>query len=64
MSTQVKTGYPSIDKPWLEYYRNEEINTVLPSMSVYDYMRQCNCNNLHDVALLYYGRKITFDTIS
>jgi len=26
------TGYPSIDKPWLEYYSEEAINAKLPEL--------------------------------
>ena len=29
-----KTGYPSIDKPWLKYYSEEAINAPLPEMDV------------------------------
>lgn len=57
----MQTGYPSIDKPWLKYYSGETLNVLPTGMSIYDYMRQCNQNHLHDVALLYQGRRITFE---
>lgn len=36
------TGYPSIDKPWLKYYTDEQINAPLPHMTAYEYLRQQN----------------------
>ena len=54
------SGYPSIDKPWLKYYTEEQINTDMPICSAYRYLYECNKNYLSRVALNYYGRKITF----
>lgn len=42
MSEQKLTGYPSIDKPWLKYYTEEQINAPLPHMTAYEYLRQQN----------------------
>ncbi len=33
-----KTGYPSIDKPWLVQYKKEDLDYELPSCSIYEYM--------------------------
>ena len=30
------TGYPSVDKPWLEYYTEAEINATVNRCSIYD----------------------------
>lgn len=54
------TGYPSIDKPWLKYYTPEAINASAPEGSLYDYMHECNKDHLRDVALDYFGRKMTY----
>ena len=54
------TNKPSIDKPWLKYYTEEAIKFELGSMTVYDYLYECNKNYLDRVALNYFGRKITF----
>ena len=59
MTEQKLTGYPSIDKPWLKYYSEEAINAPLPEGSLYDYMIVCNAGRLDEVALNYFGRKIT-----
>lgn len=54
------TGYPSIDKPWLKYYSEEQINAVLPECSLYDYLWDCNKDHLDYYAINYFGHKITF----
>lgn len=54
------TNKPSIDKPWLKYYTEEAIKFDLGSMTIYDYLYECNKNHMDNVALNYFGRKITF----
>ena len=61
MSTEKElTGYPSIDKPWLKYYTEEQININLPTSTAYQYMRECNQGNLDACALEYLGKKIKY----
>lgn len=54
------TGYPSIDKPWLKYYSEEAINAPLPECTIYEYLWENNKDHLDDIALVYFGRKITY----
>lgn len=54
------TGYPSIDKPWLKYYTEEAINAPLPECTIYEYLWENNKDHLDDVALIYFGKKITY----
>lgn len=54
------TGYPSIDKPWLKYYTDEAINAPLPECTIYEYLWENNKDHLDDVALIYFGKKITY----
>lgn len=54
------TGYPSIDKPWLKYYNEQELASPLPDGSMYEYLWDCNKDHLNDTALVYFGRKITY----
>lgn len=54
------TGYPSIDKPWLKYYSEEAINAPLPECTIYEYLWENNKDHLDDVALIYFGKKITY----
>lgn len=61
MQTEKKlTGYPSIDKPWLKYYTEEEISTPLPTGTMYSHIFKKNQDNLNRIALNYYGSKISY----
>ncbi len=60
--TQEKTltGYPSIDKPWLKYYR-EEVNGIdIRTQTMYQFIYESNKNRLNNTAILYFGRCITY----
>ena len=48
------TGYPSIDKPWLKYYDDEQINAPLPESTLYEYLWDCNKGTLSDDAIIYF----------
>ena len=64
MQTEKKmTGFPSIDKPWLKYYSEKAINTSLPQCSIYDYIRDCNIDNMERIAMNYYGTDITYGSM-
>ena len=54
------TGYPSIDKPWLKYYTQEQINADLPKNKIYDYVWQNNKDYQARIALNYYDHRITY----
>lgn len=56
----LKTGYPSIDKPWLKYYPSESINAELPQGSIYDVIWNNNQDNLKRCAIKYYKNQITY----
>lgn len=60
MQEKELTGYPSIDKPWLKYYSEEAINAPLPECTIYEYLWENNKEHLDDIALIYFGRKITY----
>jgi len=55
-----KTGYPSIDKPWLKYYCEEVINASLPECTMYEYVFNLNQDNLDRTAINYYGKNISY----
>lgn len=57
-----KTGYPSIDKPWLDYYPDNVYNKVTNDVNekTFDFMYSKNTDGLNDYALSYFGRKITY----
>lgn len=54
------TGYPSVDKPWLKWYSEESIITPMPECSIYEHIWENNKEHLENVALYYFGRKITY----
>lgn len=60
MGNQGLTGYPSVDKPWLKYYSKDVIDSKLPECGIYEYVLNCNQDNLDRVALNYYGSKISY----
>lgn len=53
-------GYASIDKPWLSNFSTSNIKSVLPDKTLYEYLLENNIDNLDDIALDYFGRKITY----
>lgn len=64
MPTEKKlTGYPSIDKPWLKYYSEEAINTPITELSIYEYLLECTKGRNKSTALVYIGRKISYQTM-
>ena len=58
--SQQKTGYPSIDRPWLKYYSDEAIRAELPRGTIYEYMMENNRDYPNDVAIRYFSRRIAF----
>ena len=51
MDQKKQTGYPSIDKPWLKYYTEEQINAPLPHMTAYEYLKTRNAGRLDALAI-------------
>lgn len=60
MKDKILTGYPSIDKPWLKYYSEEAGNAKLPECAPYEYLWENNIDHLEDIALNYFGMKMTY----
>ena len=54
------TGYPSMDKPWLKYYSEEAISSSLLQGTLYENIQKNNCDYPDQIALIYFGRKITY----
>lgn len=63
MNTQEKTGYPSIDKPWMKYYMQSDIQTKAPACTLYQNIYNNNSKYLKDTAISYYGNKITYEQL-
>ncbi len=45
------TGYPSIDKPWLKYYKPGVEKKTAQDESMFQMMERCNQGRLDTVAL-------------
>lgn len=56
----LSTGYPSIDKPWLKYYAEEDRNCSIPNCRIVDYLFQGTEAFLDYTALDFFGKKITY----
>lgn len=63
MKSNNKTGYPSVDKPWLKYYSDEALNAKLPEKTIYQYLYDSNVNNLNKIAINYFGKKVTYNSM-
>ncbi len=57
------TGFASIDKPWLQYYDEKDIMSDLPKMTIYEYLREKNADNLSGKAMDYLGHTMTYDEL-
>ena len=49
----------STEKVWMKHYSAESRAAEFPKMKVYSFLKEVNKNRLHDVAVYYYGNKIT-----
>lgn len=56
-------GKASIDKIWLKHYTEEQILYELPHMSIYEYLYNSNKNDLNNIALNYFGNKMTYNQL-
>lgn len=54
------TGYASIDKPWLKYYTEEQIQEEAPKISIYENMYMNNKEYQDNTAFEYLGSKVTY----
>ena len=57
------TGYPSIDKPWLKYYTQEDLALQVPQCTIYQNIYERNKEFPEDIAILYYGNKIRYKAL-
>ena len=61
--TQIKTGYPSIDRPWEKYYSDYVLNYNFPSSTMYQCIFDCNKEHMNRVAMEYFGRTYTYSEL-
>ena len=63
MSESVTTKRISVEKPWMKHYSEEVRNLPNPKMTAYRYMTESNKDRQNEVAINYYGNKITHATL-
>lgn len=54
------SGYSSIDKPWREHYHMDKYYAINNTMTIYEDLVYNNKDHLNDVAIEYFGSKITY----
>lgn len=54
------TGYASLDKPWLKYFDEKAICQDFRPMSIYQLMTERNIGHEKEIAISYFGKKITY----
>ena len=57
------TGYPSIDKPWLKYYSEEDLKIEIPDCSMYENMHRHAQKYGKLIAIEYLGKKISYSEL-
>ena len=55
-----RTGYPSIDKPQLQYYRQFPVRDINVNQTIYDLVFGSNQDNLYLHAIKYLGKEWTY----
>ena len=53
-------GYPTIDKPWLKYMSEENVVKDVPVKNVYQEIYDNNKEYPNQLALMYFGAKVTY----
>ena len=53
-------GYPEIDKPWLKYFTEEQLDIEPIEKTAYRYMYEENCKYQNDTAIIFMGKKIKY----
>lgn len=54
------TGYLSIDKPWLKYYNEKDLELSVPEMTINDYMDSLTSSYDNNIAFEYFNKNITY----
>ena len=57
---QAETIYPSVHRPWKQYFPEEIFQETLPEKSMYDFMHDLNKDYPNDIALEYLDIRVTY----
>ena len=62
-NSRIKTGYPHIDKPWLQFYDEKTIRVPEPETNVTEYLKMQNQERGNLIASSYYGKETSFNEL-
>ena len=54
------TKKKNLDAPWSKYYKKEELDYVIPDISIYEQIKKSTEKYPDNIAISYEGRKITY----
>ena len=57
-----RSGYPSIDKPWVVNYNQKELGKEIPKRTAFEEVYNNNIAFQKDLALEFFGSKINYST--
>ena len=57
------TGYPHIDKMWMEKYDTSLIECEVPPKTIYQYMKEKSAPVKEKTAITYFGKEILYDEL-
>lgn len=57
----LKTGYPSKDQMWNQYYDEAFLKEEYPQMHIYDYLKKLNKGREDLTAISYFGKEVSFN---
>lgn len=60
MNERELTGYPSIDKPWLKYYSEQELNYTIPKCKIVDNLYNYIDKYSSEIALEFMNVKVSY----
>lgn len=63
LTEEKRTGYSSIDKPWMKYYNESARNITIPQTTIYRFILENNKDYINDTALIYFGKQISYETM-
>ena len=58
--TKKTAGLPSEERPWLKYYGRDAVKAAFPGCTVFDMMYEANKTHPGDIAINYFGNRISY----
>ena len=49
-----------VKSPWQTYYKNDEMNIIVPNKTIYHYLKKSSVKNKDKIAIEYFGRKYSY----